>query len=148
MTTTTMIVVGQGVLTWPSVERISDRYGTVGLMAEGSNSWTAGDPGWVDVHRALPEGRRGRLQALVLTTRKSNHIGDFFRSLYPSTPEVGDVIVLGDGTVFHGWARDAHGDGALVGLVPDDSRDTDWLDPAQLYRAHEQTVELQFIPAR
>lgn len=30
---------------------------------------------------------------------------------------------------------------------PDDGRDTDWMDPEQLYRAIHQTVELEFRPA-
>jgi hypothetical protein len=36
-----------------------------------------------------------------------------------------------------------------VGLAPEDvdDRDTDWLDPRALYRAHEQTVRLVFEDA-
>jgi hypothetical protein len=158
MTTVTTMILGEGVLTWARHERVTDRYGTVGLMTEGHahadlvaqgmteqqatvNAYLHSNPTWLDVH-TVPEGTRGTLQVRVIRTRQSGHIGDLFRGLSPTTPEVGEVIVLGTGTVFH----DGDGDGIYIGLRPDDGRDADWLDPEALYRAHEQTVELQFLP--
>jgi hypothetical protein len=129
--------IGVGTLNWNRGERIGDRYGAVGL-------WP-GDESSIEVEYSLPlnlppEGKRGRLVAHVLATRESGHIGDLMRGLYPQTPEVGEIILLGEGTVF--WEADK--DGRRIGLRPDDGRDHDWLDPEALYRAHDQTVRLLF----
>lgn len=124
-------ILGEGLLSWPSHERVSDRYGAVTLTAVDGNRTPLG---------AEVEGQHGTLVAEVLETRESMHVGDFFRGFSPSTPSVGDRIVLGTGTVFLG-------DYGSVGLSPDDGRDADWLDPHALYRAHDQTVRLLFEPA-
>jgi hypothetical protein len=137
------IILGEGALTWPRGERVSDRYGTVGLMAPGQSYGDyLANYAFVDVHQ-VPEGERGQLRATVLETRDSGHIGDLFRGLFPTTPEVGEVIFLGAGTVFY-----EDDDGApYIGLQPDEARSSDWLDPAALYRVHEQTVRLEFLHA-
>jgi hypothetical protein len=134
-----IVELGTGRLTWPSVERVGDRYGVVMLMADG-------DPMTETSHYINPSeppiDRRGSLVAEVLETRDSTHIGDLFRGFFPETPEVGEQIVLGEGTFF----TEGTGYGAVtMGLAPDDGRDSDWLDPSQLYRAHEQTVRLFFV---
>ncbi len=129
-------VLGTGVLTWARGERVSDRYGSVFLMPEGQDSLNHGDP-FVDLTRV--DGH-GRLIAEVLKTRQSTHIGDFFRGLSPSTPEVGDRLILGEGTLW--FLAEDFGD--TVGLFPDDDRELDWLDPHVLYQVHEQTVKLSF----
>ncbi len=98
--------------------------------------------GYVRMDRTLT-GRRGELVAEVLETRESTHIGDWARGLGPETPEVGERLVLGQGTAFVEVAFD---DADSIGLRPDDGRDEDWLDPGMLYRAHEQTVKLIFVP--
>lgn len=131
---------GRGQLTWFRDERISDRYGAVYL--------DSGDPDApsADLAPEPPNGTPGRLVALVLETRHSEHIGDMFRGLRPSTPARGDVIVLGAGALFR---EDEEEDGHTchkVGLEPRDGRKTDWLDPQALYRLHEQTVRLFFAP--
>jgi hypothetical protein len=143
---TTAVVLGEGVLTWRPVERVGDRYGAVSLMAEGGNS-LADDVAWVPLDRTA-DGQRGRLEAHVLATRQSSHIGDLFRGFAPSTPEVGETIRLGGpGTLFFEDLPDPPGPAfQAVGLRPDDGRATDWLDPEALYRAHEQTVRLMFAP--
>ena len=149
---TTAVTIGEGVLTWRRGERIGDRYGAVSLMAEGGNSLSAERVAWLPLTTATTAprkvlgGQRGRLEAHVLATRQSTHIGDFFRGFSPSTPEVGEVIVLGGGTLFFEEHRDDGPRYAAVGLRPDDDRTTDWLDPPALYRAHEQTVRLLFVP--
>jgi hypothetical protein len=80
----------------------------------------------------------GSLVAEVIATRKSTHIGDLFRGIFPSTPKLGARIVLGHGALFY--------NGNQVGLKPDDGRENDWLDPHSLYQAHDQTVRLIFVP--
>jgi hypothetical protein len=126
---------GRGVLNWPRTERISDRYGLVFLFRSMEEHET------VDLLRN-ETGRNGDLLAHVLETRDSYHIGDMFRGIGPTRPEVGEDIVLGTGTLFF-YRHEA--DMMCVGLEPDDGRTTDWLDPHQLYKVHHQTVELWFV---
>jgi hypothetical protein len=136
-------VIGEGVLSWHPGERISDRYGTVFLMTGGDSLHEPA--GYVPVPDDAPVGLPGRLVAEVQATRKSTHVGDLFRGLWPETPEVGERIVLGEGRLFCQTVDREEGIEA-VGCTPEpeDLRDRDWLDPRALYRAHEQTVRLVF----
>jgi len=137
------VILGTGILTWPAGERRSDRYGFVFLMMDGETSETSGGDSILNKAALLKaQGRYGSLEARVIRPMKSTHIGDLFRGLYPTTPQAGDVIVLGTGTLVAAEATW----GPLVGLEPADGRDTDWLDPPALYRAHEQFVTLVFVP--
>lgn len=137
---------GIGTLTWDSRERQCDRYGAVYLISDGSNSLTAGKtPSLLDGFACqMMEGKRGQLSATVKIARQSTHIGDLFRRVFPRTPEVGQKIVLGTGTLM--IERNYAGD-IQVALIPDDGRDDGpWMDVRALYDAHEQTVELDFEP--
>ena len=128
-------LIGSGQLTWNRAERVTDRYGAVGLMGDDL-------PRGKD-YIALDESKEelwGRLVAVIRETRPSGHIGDICCGHGPSTPEVGDEIVLGEGTLFFEGAAW----GPSVGLSPDDDRDDNWLDPKALYRCHSQTVDLFF----
>ena len=140
------IHLGEGVLTWEAYERRSDRYGCVYLMGEGGNSLsTEIFPSKIAIGTAeMCSGKRGQLIAVVKETRRSTHIGDLFRGVAPVTPEVGEIISLGTGLFFVNGITGTPG--AAVGLRPEDGRPSDWLDIKALYRAHEQTVELFFIP--
>lgn len=134
----TPIVLGEGRLSWPPRERVSDRYGCVMLMRDGES--LTDTSGYLMIDRAIAR-QHGTLVAEVLETRQSTHIGDLFRGFFPQTPAVGERIVLGTGRAFverAEWGAD------LVGLEPDDGRTSDWLDPKALYRCHEQTVRLTF----
>jgi hypothetical protein len=128
-------VIGKGWLSWPRMERVSDRYGTVGL-------YTSAMQGKV-LTRGL-EGRTGRLYARVTAQGLSEHIGDLFRGFAPprttdACPPIGSEHVLGEGTVFYDEVEGT----VHVGLEPADGRDADWLDPETLYLLHEQEVELR-----
>lgn len=132
----TTYVVGTGILNWNRGERITDRYGYVHLTQEPMDPHAMeGDTASFLLARFAGTGR---LVARICATRQSPHIGDWARGLFPSTPTVGDEIVLGHGTL--DYAEQG------VGLLPADGRDTDWLDPTALYRCHEQTVTLLFVP--
>ena len=133
---------GTGVLTWDGRERISDRYGTVYLVDRPQGSPFQETKTKIIPLQIIP-CRSGVLIAEIIETRQSQHIGDIFRGLFPSTPEVGDRIILGAGELF--FERDTNRDGNEVGIKPDDGRESDWLDPRALYRAHDQTVKLLFI---
>lgn len=129
---------GTGRLSWCSSERRCDRYGAVYLMADGDSLTTPS--GYVRPTKP-PVGRRGRLVAEVVETRRSTHGGDVFHGIFPETPKVGERIVLGEGELF---VEPTSYGATAVGLRPDDGRLRWWLDPRALYRAHEQTVRLYF----
>jgi hypothetical protein len=129
-------ILGRGVLSWDSAERQVDRYGTVRLFRHHR-------PHAPSVAIATGhEGCSGMLLVRVIEARRSHHVGDLHRKIYPVTPEVGEVIVLGVGEL----ARQAREPLYVVGLIPADDRERDWLDPVRLFRAHDQTVELIFRP--
>jgi hypothetical protein len=125
---------GTGVLTWNRRERVTDRYGTVRLGSEPDAEST------VALNNSNA-GSRGTLFARILETRKSTHIGDCFRNLFPTTPTVGDRIKLGYGQLFFEEEDDVQS----VGVCPPDGRHSDWLEPKALYTCHHQTVELLFV---
>lgn len=137
------ILIGVGGLTWDGRERRTDRYGTIAVSdtnAEEEQITTGSHLKWGVIDRY--RGCCGKLVAKIIATGQSVHIGDLFRGFYPTTPNVGDIILLGHGKLFphkYTW-------GEAVGVLPTDGRNTDWLDPQALYRCHEQTVELYFIP--
>lgn len=127
-------IIGTGQLGWHRAERVTDRYGTVALyVGSGDTACPLNEQ---------PAGTHGTLGATVLATRQSPHIGDLFRGIGPTTPQVGEVIPLGTGTLFY---EETSGT-TYVGVTPDDGREADWLNPAMLYRSHAQTVELWFEP--
>ena len=121
---------GTGVLNWDKGERISDRYGMVMLFDQPDPVRKA-----IRLNRSKV-GKRGRLIAVVRETRESPHIGDLFHGIYPSTPDIGEEIVLGDGILFFF--------GESVGVLPQDRREYFWLNIHSLYRVHNQTVTLFF----
>lgn len=138
---------GHGVLSWPGAERRSDRYGQVCLYGGGDGGVAIPADAMMTSEIAPFIGQQGRLLALVTHTAQSHHIGDLFRGFFPppdgdpSKVQAGEWVILGEGALFatpEDWCALA------VGLHPDDGRDTDWLDPMQLYRCHDQGVELYF----
>jgi len=74
-----MNLIGTGILNWPSTERVSDRYGIVALWPRDDAYGEAPLP--MDIHPL--DGFRGQLIAKVLEARKSTHVGDLFREIYP-----------------------------------------------------------------
>ena len=126
-------VLGEGVLIWPSFERQSDRYGFVRLLCEpveGSEHVALQLDDLVDLE--------GTLICEVLETRQSS-VADLFRGLSAETPERGELIELGEGTL-------TAGEDNSVGISPNDGREIDWLNPKALYQCHLQTVRLYFLP--
>ncbi len=91
------IHLGRGEISWNSVERREDRYGTVRLFecGEGEES--------LPLHNQQLHGQYGRLVAVVVDGRKSEHIGDMFRGISPpdEAPANGTEFILGaDGEIF------------------------------------------------
>ncbi len=165
-------ILAEGRLDWPRHERQTDRYGVVNIqtggrhpaeherelaerllsrikVSSGKGSIHQDEENPISEHatfRDAPVGKIGRLTVRVLATRKSYHIGDSDRKIKPTTPEVGEMIILGEGELFIETADYNSGFINSVGLRPEDGREADWLDPYALYRAHDQTVELAFEP--
>lgn len=129
-------ILGRGVLCWNAKERQSDRYGTVELYG-----WCGDDPPAIPISASAPFGRLGMLIARVVEVRQSRHVGDIAREIFPSTPTVGEEIILNRGILAVGEEYPEFD----VGLIPLDGREEDWLDPHQLYRAIHQTVDLVFL---
>lgn len=128
------ILLGTGQMSWHRGERITDRYGSIGLFVNHLTDT-------IELPLAIDnEGKTGKLIAIVTEARKSGHIGDLFTGHGPSIPEAGEEIVLGEGTLFTEW-YDSY---FYLGLRPDDGRKYNWLDVKNLYRAHDQTIELYF----
>lgn len=132
------MVTGVGIFSWEGLERRSGRYGFVALW---SSNYFETDHCKVelDVKAVIAlEGKRVKMTAEVVETRKSGHIGDRFYKIQPETPEVGEVIELGVGTLQLKWFNDV----LTMALEPSDGRDELWFDPRKLYRLHDQTVKL------
>ncbi len=131
----------EGVFTWPSAERRSDRYGVVTVDRQGCQVLLDVAVSCDVAALRLMAGRRVRVTAHVVEVRTSGHIGDIFRELFPTTPAVGEEHLLGEGVLFLEeleWSPIGVG----LGLLPEDGRSTDWFDPRLLYRLHDQTVLL------
>lgn len=130
-----------GILSWLPEERRSDRYGMLLMCPRNYKETTH-----VTVVLNVPNvermaGSRINLRAEVIEARDSGHIGDIFRGIYPSKPEVGQTFDLGTGTLIVAPSG-VEESPVTFGLRPDDGRETDWFDPRILYRLHDQTVRL------
>lgn len=137
------ILIGTGSLSWPRMERVCDRYGYIGLYDRNSEETPIAPGGALDMSKIKEFlSKKGKLLVKIKETRKSTHIGDLFRGLFPVTPAIGEEIELGEGILSHLVQDEVD----IVGLLPLDDRQQDWLNPESLYRAHEQTVDLYFIP--
>lgn len=124
------MILGKGFLNWGRSERITDRYGAIGL-------WEQNTEKTIPLENKPVEGTPGKLIAKIIETRKSKHIGDIFHGIFPKTPEVGEEICLGKGLIFYE-------DDNRVGVKPITMRETFWMEPKKLYKAHSQFVELRF----
>lgn len=127
-----ILTLGQGRFTWPRGERITDRYGAIGFEKGEEIGFAHGDM------LAKVEGQHGTLKARVITTRRSHHIGDLRRGLFPQRPIEGQEFALGTGTFRQEQGEDIR----VLTCVPDDGRQTDWYDPEVLYTLHDQDVLL------
>lgn len=131
--------IASGVFGWDSGERRSNRYGSVQIR---SSPYDGNVVATVTYDRKAMEaltGKRVRLVCSVVQTRASGHVGDAFLKIKPSTPMAGDVIELGVGVLF---VADGYDGLPEIGLMPEDGRRELWIDPRQLYRLHDQTVDL------
>lgn len=141
--TAEVTVLGEGVLGWPNMERVSDRYGVVDLMHEPDGDTCV-------VFDEITAQTRGTLVAVVLEVLDDWAFRDHYGTgaLY-LRPAVNEAVTLGTGTLFTENFASMHGDRPgriLAGVRPDDGRDERWLDSAALSRVHHQRVRLEFHP--
>lgn len=142
-----MTAIIKGIFTWASEERRSDRYGFITVMRECFNENSTSMASITDMASlALLTNKRACITVKVIETRESGHIGDIFRGIFPSTPDVGQEFSLGVGKLLVKPA-DWSPIGIEIGLYPDDGREDDWLDPNILYQLHDQTVEITVTEA-
>ena len=130
---------GQGILTWDRYERKFNRYGSVALQGATYYEDARAQCGWFEEPLERLTGKRVRLTATVLESRKSRHVGDTFLHVFPTQPTVGEVIDFGIGILEPTSNAE---DDRIVMLRPEDGRQMLWIDPRKLYRAHDQTVLL------
>lgn len=123
-------IIGTGQLTWQRHERISDRYGSVWLMTQGTE---APEP------ITVPKNGIGTIYARVIEPIPSDHIGDMFHGYRQrELPANGVKVPLGYGSVF----TEQNNGITSIGVRPIDKRRTDWLNPVALYNLHNSVVEL------
>ncbi len=121
--------IGDGVFTWPRYERITGRYGLMGVTD------LIGSP--IGLPGLQPPGSLGRLEVEIVDTRPSP-----FQS--PPIPKAGDRFEFGPGYFFTGCS-----DGITwFGLQPVEPREENWLDPKKLNQCHGQVVRVYWLAAR
>jgi hypothetical protein len=134
-----------GVFMWHAEERRSNRYGAFYPATESYSGEMTKlrriDQGAVKGF----DGKRVRMFAVVVESRPSGHLGDFFLGLRPNPAPVGATVEIGVGTL-RVTKNPEIGDTPIFELHPDDGRREFWCDPRNFYKLHDQTVE--FYAAR
>lgn len=137
--------VGTGIFTWHASERRTDRYGYFFLHPSNyeETAYVLSDVN-ADALAEM-ECRKVRIVCRVLESRTSGHIGDLFHGIFPTKPDVGEVVDLGVGVL--DLVPPTERIGTQIGLIPDDGREHFWIDPNKLYHLHDQTVEVEIEAA-
>lgn len=138
-----MTLIARGILGWDAPERRDNRYGALNITDAPFDKGPVTEVFFDRVVASRLTGNKVRLTAIVREARTSGHCGDRSLGIKPSTPEVGEVIVLGIGALAVGKNYEG---GPTVILMPGDGREELWIDPRLLYRLHDQTVELHVEP--
>jgi len=135
----TKVLVATGIFMWEGLERRSDRYGRFYACSSTLNGNVEVQPTFeVEAAEAL-NGKRVRITVEVVSARESGHVGDMFHGISPMKPKKGDVIDLGVGIFDVGRNYNNDPD---IGLRPNDGRSAWWINPNQLYKLHDQTVNV------
>jgi len=141
------ILIGIGHLTWEMVERQSGRYGTIYLSppTESGDGESSSQGAGSNIFVKMPSdiSGYGRITAKVLSPRESNHVGDRIRGFYPSLPNEGEQIVLGEGMAYYDKGIN---DVACFGVQPLNGRKQFWMSPENLFKCHSSVVELTWEP--
>jgi hypothetical protein len=129
------ILLGEGYLNWLRGERISDRYGAIHLTTAHESD---------DYAKIKKVKGQGRLEAKIVKTSQSTHLGDWGRGFAPGGAKKGDTLILGEGTFF----TEKSDFGTEFGVTPEDGRPSDWMDPKMLYKGHDQSVKIYWVPIK
>lgn len=125
------IKIGFGALGWHDKEYISSRFGYITL---------SGNNNFIDKDIIIAEEiELGNLYGHVVSIGKSNLI-DYDENVKKKSPLVGDIVLLGQGTLVYS-AEDN-----TVGLFPSHGLNDYWMNPHSLYKLHSQTIELYIEP--
>lgn len=130
-----------GIFMWDAGERRQQRYGYFYADAKTFDENVKVERTFSMDDATALVGKKVKITVKVLESRKSGHCGNQYIDIYPSQPEVGEEVTLGVGILdvrpneLTKGLRD-------IGLLPDDDRDFYWVDPHNLYRLHDQTVEI------
>ena len=131
--------IGSGIFMWDGVERRSGRYGFIYLSKSNYEETAHCVVSFDTLAVKALLGKKVHMYAVVIENRESSHLGDAFLQINPSTPVVGERVELGVGILA---MQNAAGHPEMIGLAPIDHRQLFWFDPRQLYRLHDQTVDL------
>ena len=135
-----MKLLGYGVFSWGAEERRTNRYGSFNMCGESYKGEKPGKSPELTKELRRLDHRRVKLMAKVIETRTSGHLGDMALRISPTTPEVGQEILLGVGILqIESCSWDFL---PSIALVPKDRRTEMWIDPRILYQLHDQTVEI------
>lgn len=135
------VLLGTGVFMWDSPERCTQRYGYFFPSCDTNDGTVKVTPTFNKIEAFALNGKKVKISVKVAENRKSGHVGDLFINITPSTPEVGEEVVLGVGDL--DIQSNPYQNGVYdLGLKPFPKRSTYWIDPNKLYRLHDQTVEI------
>jgi hypothetical protein len=150
----TIMVVTKGIFTWNADERRSNRYGGFFLGDSNYNESRFCPDAYCDPDNLEQfQEQKVKITATVVETADSGHMGDMFlflpetpdQHIKPSRPDVGEVVVVGVGTLLVRYYEEGVGKKAFF-LKPSDGRNKFWIDPRVLYRLHDQTVTISIEP--
>jgi hypothetical protein len=140
-------LVATGVLGWGKYERQSKEYGYIAIepTGYGEKAKSGIEPHFDTALLNSLIGKRVRLTALVRETRKSEHVGDLYLyypgttdPLLPTQPEKNAVIEIGVGPLQ--FKLDDQFVNPMLGVNTTGGKFQ--MDPEQLYKLHDQTVDL------
>lgn len=133
--------IGQGIFMWSGPERQLGRYGVFWMGDETFDCKIKCEP-YFDYDAAVAlTGQNVKLFCKVLENRASGHAGDRLLEIFPSKPDIGEIVELGVGPCYLEADGFAPG-GFAIGIRPTSDRERFWIDPRKFYRLHDQTVEL------
>ena len=129
------VCIGEGILGWNKDERRLDRYGYVQLWVDDCEGTDV-----VAIDGKQFVGTRGSLIAEIVEPTPMERLwGDETRRFFPQPVRVGETICLGRGLISMLSPN-------VIGCLPDDGREIDWLNPRALYMCRGHRVRLYLVP--
>jgi hypothetical protein len=134
-------LLGMGIFSWETFERRSNRYGSFCLSAN-NYECNVTCQNYISLNVAREYiGKKVKLIAKVIASRNSGHIGDLALKIFPTRPNVGDLIEIGVGEFILESIPIGMKD-CSISILPNDGRKIFLIDPRKFYMLHDQTVEI------